>query len=167
MTDHVAISAPVSVQNNVKPTVASQVTPSVVPLLWDTPQNSRHSVRVLCDNAGLPLVASVNVDGRMWLPKDIVCAVIGGESGWQNYLPSGQPVTHKNLNADGSLSSTDWGICQINDYWHIGAGKDFPNVAYVLANPAAAVNWMIEMYKGGNIKDWDAYLNGSYKEYLS
>ena len=124
-------------------------------LPWGNAADNRHNVRVLCDLAGMA-----------FSDKDILCAVVGGESGWLNYYADGKPVIHQNLNKDGSLSSTDWGICQINDYWHIGAGKDFPTVEYVLENPEAVVNWMIGMYKAGNIKDWDAYLSGNYKKYL-
>lgn len=135
------------------------------PILFDTPQNAYHAIRVLCDNAGLSLIRSIPVNGRLYLPKDIICATIGGESQFYNYLPNGNPTKHQNI-VDGKVSSTDWGLCQINDFYHIGAGKDFPSVDYVMANPAAAVNFMIEMYKAGKLDLWDAYLNGSYKNYL-
>ena len=82
-----------------------------------------------------------------------------GESGFKN--------TAKNENKrDGKTVSIDWGICQINDYWHIGAGKSFPSVEYVLKNPAEVVKWMIKQYKAGNLKWWIAYKSGAYKKYL-
>ena len=117
--------------------------------LWDTPINAKHSVRVICDEEGL----SVN-------DKNLICAVIEAESGFYN--------TAKNLNkrSDGTVSSTDFGICQINDRYHIGVGKDFPSVDYVLNNPDQAVRWMIKMYKAGLITMWCAYTNGSYKRFL-
>jgi hypothetical protein len=119
--------------------------------------DNRHNVRVCCDLAGMAVE-----------DKNILCAVVGGESGWLNYLENGSsyPVTHRNLNKDGSLSSTDWGLCQVNDFWHIGEGKDFPSVDYVMQNPTAVVQWMIEMYKAGKITMWDAYLSGAYLRYL-
>jgi len=135
-------------------TTTTPVNPDVL-LPWGNAADNRHNVRVLCDLAGMA-----------FSDKNILCAVVGGESGWLNYLPDGNPVKHENLGVNGSLLSTDWGICQINDYWHIGQGKDFPTAEYVMANPEAVVNWMITMYKEGNIKDWDAYLSGNYKKYL-
>jgi len=129
-------------------------------LLFDTPQHAYHSVRVLCDNAGLPFEKTVDVDGVMHMPKDIICSVIMGESEFYN--------TAKNINrrADGTVGSTDWGICQINDRFHIGVGADFPSVEYVLANPDKAVEWMIKMYKLGHINWWCAYSGGRYKQFL-
>jgi hypothetical protein len=75
-------------------------------------------------------------------------------------------VKHENLNADGSLSSTDWGLCQINDYFHIGTGKDFPTVDYVLQNPKEVVEWMIEMYQSGDLAQWDSFKSGAYRQWL-
>lgn len=129
--------------------------PINTPYLWDTPEHARHSVRVMCDNAGL----SVS-------DKNILCAVLGAESGWMNYRPDGTPVTNKNLREDGTLSSTDWGLCQINDKYHIGPKSTFPSVEYVMARPDRVVAWMIKMYKQGHINWWCAFTNGSYKKYL-
>lgn len=128
--------------------------------LWDTQDNARHSVRLICDEM-LPIVRSVSVNGKLYMPKDIICAVIMGESQFYN------DVVNKNKDPKtGQVTSTDWGICQINDYWHIGQGKDFPSVQYVLDNPEMAVRWMINMYKAGKINLWCAYVNGSYKRWL-
>lgn len=119
------------------------------PYLWDTPKNARHSVRVICDEQGLSVTE-----------KNLICAVIQGESEFYN------TALNANKNSKGVVTSTDWGICQINDRYHVGVGKDFPSVKYVLDNPDKAVRWMIAMYRAGHINMWCAYTNGSYKKYL-
>jgi hypothetical protein len=35
-----------------------------------------------------------------------------------------------NRRDDGAISATDWGICQINDRFHIGPNMDFPSVEW-------------------------------------
>lgn len=146
------------------PAVSTPVKPRETPVAgppidtlgpWDTPENCRQNVRVLCDLSGLSLAN-----------KNIITACVQVESGWQNYLPDGRPVTHRNLNKDGSLASTDFGICQINDFYHIGPGKDFPSVQYVLDNPQKAVQFMIDMFKAGKLDLWVSYSSGAYKKYL-
>lgn len=141
--------------------------PSTPALLWDTPQNSRHSVRVVCDDRGLSLTKTfLASNGKYYVPKDVICAVIEGESQFYNYL-SGKPLKKINYEKDGkTVSSTDWGICQINDYYHIGTGKDFPSVDYLMAHPQEAVAFMVDMMKAGRLTLWVAYLNGSYEKYL-
>jgi hypothetical protein len=116
---------------------------------WDTPENAKHSVRLICDDQGLTLEQ-----------KNLVCAVIMAESGFYN------TAKNFNKNSKGETTSTDWGICQINDRYHIGAGNTFPSVEYVLGNPDKVVLWMIKMYKQGHLNWWCAYANGSYKKYL-
>lgn len=85
------------------------------------------------------------------------------ESNFKNYRADGTPLIHENK-VNGKLASTDWGICQINDYYHIGKGKDFPTVGYVLANPDKAVRFMAQMCKAGKLNLWVAYKSGAYKK---
>jgi hypothetical protein len=133
----------------VKPVPPSYPAPVAEAYKWDTPENARHSTRVICDEEDLKFAE-----------KNLICAVIMAESGFKN---SAKCI---NKRKDGTVSSTDWGICQINDYWHVGQGKSFPSVEYVLQNPDKVVRWMIKMYRGGSLKLWVAYTNGSYKKYL-
>lgn len=124
--------------------------PDTVTYSWDTPAHCYHNTRVLCDNAGLSLDE-----------KNVISACIYQESQFHTQ------AKHVNYNRNGSVSSTDWGIVQINDYFHIApTGTPFASVAEVLSNPEADVAWMIQMYKQGGLKMWDSYLSGAYREWL-
>ncbi len=85
---------------NVEPVPAVLPTPAPTPeiLKWDTPKQTWHSVRVMCDNSGLTFTQ-----------KNIVCACIWQESNFLNYLPNGEPVTHKNIK-NGKVWSTDFSL---------------------------------------------------------
>lgn len=124
-------------------------TPPIPSYDFSTPQKAFHSTRVLCDEMGL------NYD-----QKNEICATIYGESEFDiraiNY----------NKNAKDVVTSTDYSLCQINDRYHIGKGKTFPSVEYVLNNHDKVVKWMIEMYKQGNIDWWIAHKNGSYLRWI-
>lgn len=141
--------------------VAPVATPrSTVPAIdtlepWTDPLSNRHNVRVLCDLSGLTLEA-----------KNVITACVEVESGFYNYFPNGEPVTHKNYNTKGILTSTDWGVVQINDFYHCGEGKDFPSADFVMANPDKAVQFMIDMYKVGRLSMWVSYSSGAYIKYM-
>ena len=47
---------------------------------WSNPISARHSVRVLCDEEGLPTVSNISVNGKFYSAKDIICACIQQES---------------------------------------------------------------------------------------
>lgn len=121
-------------------------------LLWDTPTQVRHSIRVMCDNAGLSV-----------RDKNILCACIQQES---NFIPTaiGKP------NSDGTQ---DFGLCQYNNgknshgqaYW-IGPGAAFSSVDEVLKNPEKNVRVMIDMFKAGHQAWWASYSTGAYKKWL-
>ena len=107
---------------------------------WSDPEKARHSVRVICDEEGLTVAQ-----------KNTLCETVKCESGF-NPL-----AKHENKNAKGVITSTDWGICQINDYWHIGPNKSFPSVEYVLNNPEACIRWMCTMWKANKQMLWVCY----------
>lgn len=70
--------------------VPVQPTPAPIsPLDWSTPLNARHSVRVMCDNAGMSVV-----------DKNILCACVQQESG---FIPSAVGKPNNN-------GTRDWGI---------------------------------------------------------
>lgn len=132
------------------------VDPDSIVYAWDTPSHNYHNTRVLCDKAGFSVEE-----------KNVLCACIYEESNFYNYLPDGNPVKHENLNGDGTIASTDWGICQINDYYNIGSGKPFSTVQYVLATPQSAVSFMIEAWLRNEQSLWDSYKLGEYKKWLT
>lgn len=156
------------------------VAPVAPKYLWGTPADARHSVRVICDERGLSPTPNVNIDGKFYTPKDIICACIMRESGFNNLRIDGSPTRGFNyrLNPDKTImrtpdgkpivASTDWGICQINDTkgWHIGPGCHFKDVDDVVKNPTKAVNYMVDLYESGQIRLWSSYSTGAYKKYL-
>lgn len=112
---------------------------------WDTKENIRHSVRVICDEEGLTLNQ-----------KNTMCATIQAESGFN--------LKAKNLNKNkqGVVTSTDWGLCQWNDRYH---GKEI-TADEALNNPEKAVRLMCSYWKRGQMDLWVAHANGSYTKYL-
>lgn len=126
-----------------------EVEPAAPPrFLWATPAEAKVSVRAICKEEGLSAEQT-----------NTLVATVAAESGFKN--------TAVNYNKrDGKTVSTDWGICQINDYWHCGPGKSFPSVQYVKDNPEQVVRWMCRQWKAGNRHLWIAYKNGLYKQYL-
>lgn len=139
------------------PPVATPTAPPAA-FQWDTAKHAYHSVRVICDEMGLSVEQ-----------KNVLCACIYQESTFLNYRAPGVPTTNKNRRPDGTLSSTDWGICQINDTkgWHIGPGLSFPSVQDVLDNPEKAVRYMVRMYKAGKLGLWSSFKFGHYKKWLA
>ena len=117
---------------------------------WTLPRNAYHNVRVLCDLSGLDLEE-----------KNIICSCIYQESQFLN------TAICWNRDVHGNITSTDWGIVQCNDKYHIGPGKDFPSVQWVLANPQAMVQWMIDMMKQGRLDIWVSFSSGAYQHWLA
>ena len=148
---------PIALETPTSPVAPSKLAePPVEPLDFSTPQRAYHSVRAICDEMGLPLEKTVVVeDMGHFMPKDIICACIYQESQFDNR------AVGKNKN------STDWGIAQVNDYWHVGKGKQFPSVEYVVLNPEICVRWMINCYLQGDLYMWSSYKTGAYKKWLS
>mgnify|MGYP003394363695 FL=1 len=120
------------------------------PYDFSTPHAANHSTRVICDEEGLTV-----------MQKNLICQVIHCESGFNN------EITHPNKNAHGLITSTDFYLCQINDYYHIGKDKDFPSVDYVHDNPDKVVRWMIKMFKAGKLNLWVCYSQKLYGSHPS
>lgn len=144
---------------NVQTPNPSTAVPVKPQYLFDTQQNSQHSVREICDLEGLNLYE-----------KSVIYACIEQESQFYNYLPSGKPTIHENYAKDGkTLLSTDWGICQINDThgWYIGtAPLPFPSVDFLMANPDKAVMFMCRMAIEGELGKWVSYSSGAYEKFM-
>ena len=109
-------------------------------LLWETPKQAFHSVRVMCDKMGLN-----------YEQKNEICYTIWGESEF-HIKAIGKP--NKN-------GTKDYGLCQYNDgrnakgipFW-IGKGATFASIDEVLTNPEKCVRVMIQTYKAGYIGWW-------------
>lgn len=130
--------------------------PRIAELSWADPKGAYKLTRIMCDEMGLTK-----------RQKDILCACIFQESRFMNRYPNGKPVINQNKK-NGQVWSTDYGIIQVNDYWHIGPGKTFPSVAYVMDNPDKMVRWMVrEMKRTGRLQPWSSYVSGAYKQWLS
>ncbi len=75
-------------------------------------------------------------------------------------------LIHPNNNAQGKTLSTDFYICQINDFYHIGKSKEFPSIQYVHDHPDEVVRWMCKMFKAGKARLWVCYSKNLYQKYL-
>lgn len=128
---------------------AANVPPNDTMVPWTGKENCRHNVRVLCD-----------LEGLTEQQKDDLSSTVNCESG---YNPA---CIHPNI-VNGKVASTDYGICAINDFWHIGEGKDFISTEYVLANPAECIKWMISQWKSGNGRLWVCWLKNLSENYSS
>lgn len=123
------------------------LTPSV-----PAPETMQQMVRRVCKEEKLTLRES-----------NQLFATIKCES---NFNPQ---CVHPNIDEKtGIILSTDFGIAQVNDFYHIGPKKDFPSVQYVLDNPEACIRWMARLFKSGESgkRLWVCYSKGIYKQYL-
>lgn len=113
------------------------------PYDWSTPESVRHSVRVIADEEKLTP-----------FQKNLMCQVLHCESGWNIHA-----INHNMRN--GKVVSTDYGLCQWNDYYH---GKEItPDEA--LNNPEKAVRLMCKYVKNGLIRQWVCYSADMYHKY--
>lgn len=132
------------------PTPSQIATPNIDTLHpWSSPKENYHNTRVLCDLAGLTIEE-----------KNLICACIYQESEFKNTA-----VCH-NKDALGVITSSDWGICQINDHYQVGFAKPFSSIADIVDNPTKTVSFMISMFKNGELKLWVSYSSGAYKRWL-
>lgn len=121
--------------------------PKPVPkYLWDTPENVRHSVRVICDEEGLSVKQ-----------KNELCATVQCESQGFNIH-----AINQNKDKKGNVLSTDRGIAQWNDHYH---GKEISNED-ALNDPEKSIRLMCKYWKAGKANQWVCYSMGLYKTYL-
>lgn len=146
---------------NPEPTPPPQpVTPEPPKYRWDSDENIRHSVRVICDEMGFD-----------WEQKNNMCATIYGESEFVldakcfNYKTNPDGTLYRDANGDKVLLSTDHGLCQWNDRYH--GNEISPDEA--VHDPEKAVRLMAKYWKMGETyrRWWIAYKNGRYKQFLT
>lgn len=132
------------------PTVPPTVPESEV-LKWSTPKEAFHSTRVIADEMGLTLVQ-----------KNVLCACLFQESRFDNN------AVCLNRDKSGRVWSRDISLVQVNTYFHIGPGKEFPSEDYVLSHPEACVRWMAGILKRtGGLAPWVSWSSGAYRRWLS
>lgn len=116
---------------------------------WTDKAHARHNVRAICD-----------LEGLTQEQKNTLTATLAVESGFDIHAVNRNYLFHH----DGTkyIASTDWGICQWNDYFH---GTEIsPNEA--MGNPEKAVRLMCKYWKQGQQNQWVAFSTGLYKHYL-
>lgn len=93
-----------------------------------------------------------------WRGKDLIDAVALMCAESARY----ERAYHQNLDELGNLTSTDWGLFQINDKWH--PDFELPEGLNALYN----VRYAHKMWKanGKNFNAWAAYVSGAYKQFL-
>lgn len=148
----ISVIMPPEIKINPMPQPPELRTPQ--PILWDSPKNIWHAVRVYCDTVGLTFAQ-----------KNILCACIWQESQFYRFAVSPP-------NKDGTK---DYGLCQFNNghspktgqpYW-IGQGALFSSIQDVFDHPERAAHTMIMYYKHtGHLNLWSSYKTGAYKKHL-
>lgn len=119
---------------------------------WGNTVSAHHNVRVICD-----------LEGLTYDQKQILTACVYQESGFK---VNPKPNQNKDPKT-GVVWSTDYGIVQVNDHFHIGEGKDFPSVDYVISHPEECLRWMCRIYKTtGSLQPWSSFSTGAYKKWL-
>lgn len=144
-TPDTPVSQPVDTQITHQTDTENDVQPKYV---WDSPEASKHSFRVICDEEGLN-----------WGEKNLLCAVLMAESGFK------MSAVNENRNAKGEVTSRDWGIYQFNDYWYIEK-MHLITIEQAKNDPEFGARLFIKRYKAGFLKDWVGYISGAYKLYL-
>lgn len=133
------------------PTSPEPIVNTTPKYLWGTPDEARHSVRLICDECGLSREA-----------KDTICQVIRCESGFHT------DATQANRNdTTGKITSVDYGICQMNSYWYIGNNRPIKSVEEALHDPEKCVRVMIKRYKEGGLEDWICYRSAKHLNYAA
>ncbi len=109
---------------------------------------------------------------KQGIPRPILKAIALRESNWRQYDGNGNPVAGRNP------TTTDWGLMQINDYWHPAAfprGKT--DIVYNLSYGADYLarqykrygNWSdaVAAYNAGSVqKDGSQYKNQAYVDFV-
>lgn len=129
--------------------VASYLT-TILP--WISQKNNYHNVGVIADIVGLTPVQKLTLRGCIFQESRFLT----------------NPKPNENIDPKtGQVWSTDYGITQVNDYWNIGPGKQYPNVLYVLNNPQICVENMAKVLKEtGQLKPWASFTSGAYIHWI-
>jgi murein DD-endopeptidase MepM/ murein hydrolase activator NlpD len=113
------------------------------------PETRTAMVYRVCRDSGLPATLAE----ELW-------ATIAAESGFN---PNAR---NDNRDSYGTVVSTDYGLCQLNSHWYIGADKDVKTPFEALTNPEKCVRVMANAFANGHADDWIAHRTGSFRPYL-
>jgi hypothetical protein len=88
----------------------------------------------------------VRIGGHAWDPV-VMTAIAGAESGW---------------NTTAKSPTDDWGLFQINRYYHQALFKRY---TWYNAGDNVVMAW--DVWKSQHYRGWSTYTNGAYLRYLS
>lgn len=133
-----ALRAQPALQPKVEPKV--ELPPEVVEKIIEPPVESINDlIYRICKEEGL----SKDLTNQLW-------NTIKGES---NFNP--RAINH-NKDKYGKILSTDYGLCQWNDYYHIGKNKTIPTVELAY-DPEYSVRKMAQFFRAGKQRLWMAW----------
>ena len=101
----------------------------------------------VCEEEGLP----------DWMKRELL-GTIAGESKYNVFC------INRNRDARGNVSTTDFGISQLNDFFYLRAHNMTGDEA--LNNPEKCVRIMCQAFKAGRAKDWIAWRNHNWEKHL-
>lgn len=153
----VTVALPINVTS--MPESSTPIVPNVDTFVpWTGKENCRHNVRVLCDLEGLSeeqkndMSSTVNCESG-YNPN--ICNINFTDGTTAECLyPNLQSTIDSHAVLGKKVASIDYGIAQINDYYHIGVGKDFLSVEIVIQDPEADIRWMCKQWLAGNGRLW-------------
>lgn len=154
--------SPVVIEQPLPPVVVPAPDPLPEVLKWDTRENIIHSIRLIADQEGLPLGHDVLINGMYYQLKDTLQATIEGESGFDLNAINRNYAFH--LDGTKYVASTDYGLCQWNDYYH----KNEITPDESLHDPEKACRLMARYWKidEAHRRQWIAYKGGRYIKFL-
>lgn len=150
----------------IKPTPIQPPVPIPAAYLWDTVDEVKHSIRIICDEEGLNLEQKntmyATIGGESEYILDAVCLNLSnGESVSTRYA---QIVNERQILLQKGITilSIDYGLCQWNGYYH---GKEITPSESV-NDPEKAVRLMCGYWLRGQRNQWIAYKSGRYLKFM-
>jgi hypothetical protein len=144
--------------------------PPVVPnpdalLPWTSIENNRHNVRAIADLQGLTEQQKNNMSQTIHCESGYrtdICNINLTDKTTRQCSYSDLQATYIKIQAEGlEVSSTDFGICQWNDWFH---GKEItPDES--INNPQMAVELMCSYVKSGQLREWVCWNKGLAERY--